>query len=124
MPDYRFVLLYRKQDGIIVIQMECRGGYHAFITGRWLTLPPHGHAQVWAAAALSGLQRPQWKCGRTQSSWQSSKTPSHILFRLRERSVDAEPRWRRPRPLHSSQTIYQVVKATMRMPRTAIIGLS
>jgi len=50
MPDYRFVLLYRRQDGIIAIQMGCRDYNHACTVGRRLTLPPHGHAQVWAGS--------------------------------------------------------------------------
>jgi hypothetical protein len=50
MPDYRFVLLYRKQDGAILINIECRDDNHACMVGRRLTLPPYGHAEVWAGS--------------------------------------------------------------------------
>jgi len=50
MPDYRFVLLYRKKDGATLIYMECRDDNHACMVGRRLTFPPHGHAQVWAGS--------------------------------------------------------------------------
>jgi hypothetical protein len=50
MPDYRFILLYRKQDGATLINIECRDDSHACMVGRRLILPPHGHAEVWAGS--------------------------------------------------------------------------